>query len=320
MKELSFSYFPGCSQTGSAAEFGLSAAAVGAALGVGLHELPDWNCCGASSAHMTDDLLSVALPARNLALARSAGRDLVAVCAACYSRLRSARARLNADAGLAARLEEVLGSSPVFEGEIRHLLDVLINQVTLPGIRPWLRQGLEGLKAVPYYGCLLVRPPRDCCCDSVENPTDLDRLLGFLGVEVCRWPRKTDCCGGSLSLSRPDLVEKLVNDLFESAVEAGAGCIVTACPMCAANLEMRQKQGRLGFSLVHRIPVLYFTEILGIALGLSGTRHWLESHIINPVPLLEATGVSLDPEPRRAGAARKVPARPGRDPGGVATG
>lgn len=284
-EKLSFSYFPGCSQTGSAEEYGLSTEAVCKALGIELVELPDWSCCGASSAHMTNDLLSIALPGRDLALARQAGKDLLVVCAACYSRMSVAQRRILEDEALARKVASAIGMDPRFEGRIRHLLDVVANDLGMQDIKKWLRNDLSGLKAVPYYGCLLVRPPEVCCCDSVENPTELDRFLSALGVEVKPWSFKTDCCGGSLSLSRSDIVEKLVNNLFVRAEEAGADCIVTACPMCAANLEMRQKPGRFSFEILHRMPVLYFTEVLGLAMGLD-TEKWFKSHLIDPRPLL----------------------------------
>lgn len=287
MNRMTFSYYPGCSQSGSAEEYGDSTVAVCKALGIGIEELPDWSCCGASSAHMTNDLLSVSLPGRDLAMAKKMGRDMLVVCAACYSRMKLSQQRILSDEALAREVEAVVGEDPRFTGEIRHLLDVLVNDVGFARIKPWLRRGLGGLKAVPYYGCLLVRPPEVCFCDSVENPTDLDRFLEAIGLEVKPWSFKTDCCGGSLSLSRTDVVEKLVNKLFTRAEEAGANCIVTACPMCTANLEMRQRPGTFSFELLHRMPVLYFTELLGLAMGLEGADRWFKSHIINPMPLLE---------------------------------
>jgi heterodisulfide reductase subunit B2 len=286
MSRMSFSYYPGCSQSGSAEEFGDSTVAVCKALGIDLDELPDWSCCGASSAHMTNDLLSVSLPGRDLAMAKKIGKDMMVVCAACYSRMKVSQNRILSDEALAREVEDAVGADPRFTGNIRHLLDVIVNDVGMPEIKRWLRTDLSGLAAVPYYGCLLVRPPEVCCCDSVENPTELDTFLQALGAEVRPWSYKTDCCGGSLSLSRTDVVEKLVNKLYTRAEEAGANCIVTACPMCTANLEMRQKPGKLGFSVPHKMPVLYFTELLGLAMGLGGSDRWFKSHIIDPMPLL----------------------------------
>jgi heterodisulfide reductase subunit B len=287
MSLLSFSYYPGCSQSGSAEEYGDSTLAVCKALGIELEELPDWSCCGASSAHMTNDVLSVALPGRDLAMAKKIGKDMMVVCAACYSRMKVAQKRILEDEALAREVESAVQADPRFTGQIRHLLDVLVNDIGMPEIKRWLRTDLAGLKAVPYYGCLLVRPPEVCCCDSVENPTELDRFLAALGVEVRPWSYKTDCCGGSLSLSRTDVVEKLVNKLFTRAEEAGANCIVTACPMCTANLEMRQQPGKFSFKVLHQMPVLYFTELLGLAMGLEGADSWFKSHLINPMPLLK---------------------------------
>lgn len=290
MRSMSFSYFPGCSQSGSAEEFGLSTLAVCDALGITLEELPDWNCCGASSAHMTNELLALSLPGRNLAIAAGMDMDLITVCANCYSRMQVARQRILADESVAREVEDAVGSDPRFSGEIRHLLDVLVNDIGIPEIKKWRRVSLEGLKPVPYYGCLLVRPPEVCCLDSAEDPTELDRLLEGLGAEVRQWSFKTDCCGGSLTLSRTDVVAVLVNRLFERAEEAGANCIVTCCPMCLGNLEMRQKPGKLSFSPVHGLPVLYFTEVLALAMGLP-VEEWLKCHLIDPRPVLSEAGL-----------------------------
>lgn len=286
MSDMRFTYYPGCSQSGSAEEYGDSAEAVSRALGIELVELPDWNCCGASSAHMTNDLLSVALPGRDLATAGVAGLDIMVVCAACYSRMKVAQKRILADEALAREVESAVGGDPRYTGRIRHLLDVLVKDVGLPAIKAAVKVSLEGLKAVPYYGCLLVRPPDVCFGDSVENPTELDRLIGALGAEARPWSFKTDCCGGSLSLSRADVVQRMVDRLFVRAEEAGAECIVAACPMCVANLEMRQKPSRFSYEVPHPMPVLYFTELLALAMGLPGIEKWLEKHLIDPLPLV----------------------------------
>jgi len=286
LKRFSFSYFPGCSQRGSAEEFGLSTKAVCRALGIELEELPDWNCCGASSAHMTNDLLAVTLPGRDLALARQAGKDMLVVCVGCYSRMKVSQKRMLEDEACARKVESILGMNPRFTGKVRHLLDVMANDVGAQEIKPWLRADLSGLKAAPYYGCLLARPLEFGCCDSVENPRDLDRLLEAIGVEARPWSFKTDCCGASLSLTRSDIVSKMVNKLFIRAQEAGANCIVTACPMCMANLETRQQPAKFSFKVPHKMPVFYFTELLGLAMGLD-SDDWFKSHVISPMRLLK---------------------------------
>lgn len=293
MSEFKFSYFPGCSQSGIADEYGDSAEAVCGALGIELRELPDWSCCGASSGHMTQDILGISLPARNLAIARDAGLDVLTVCAACYSRLKSSQLRILGDEALAEKVGRVIEANPRFEGKVRHLLDIVVRDLGLERIREARKVELAGLKAVPYYGCLLVRPREVSCCDSVENPDEIDRILTALGIEVRDWSYKTDCCGGSLSLSRTDIVAELVNGLFERAEEAGANCIVTACPMCSGNLEMRQVPGRFSFKLRHRMPVFYFTELLGLAMGLPETELWLKKHLIDPMPLVKEAAINF---------------------------
>lgn len=287
MSDLSFNYFPGCSQSGSAEEFGESTLAACKALGIELNEIPDWSCCGASSAHMTNDLLAVSLPARNLAIAKATGggRDIVTVCAACYSRLKVTQNRILGDEELARKVEGVIGADPRFEGGVRHLLDVIVNDFGLRTLKDRVKRPLEGLKIAPYYGCLLVRPP-EVAFGSVENPVELDNLAKALGAEVVPWSFKTDCCGGSLSLSRADIVEKMVNGLYKRAQESGANCIASACPMCTGNLEMRQKPSRFTFEVPFKIPVIYFTELILLALDRPEVEQFLKGHLVNPLPLM----------------------------------
>jgi heterodisulfide reductase subunit B len=286
-----YSFFPGCSQLSSAEEYGVSAHEVAEALGFHLEPLKDWNCCGASSAHMTNHLLSVALPGRDLALARAVGRDLVVVCAACYHNLKSARMQILKDESLAAEVEEIAGLNPRYQGRIVHLLDVVVEGVGPGKVRERVRKPLEGLRPVSYYGCLMARPREMMEGDDPDNPRNMDELLAALGAEVKPWSYKTDCCGGSLSLTRTDVVVRLVDRLFEAAEEAGANCMVAACPMCLANLEMRQKEGKLRFNVEYDLPVFFFTELMGLALGLAGAGEWFSRHLVDPRPLLSRAGL-----------------------------
>ncbi len=286
-----YSYYPGCSQGSSAHEYGKSTLVVAGELGIELKEIPDWSCCGASSGHMTNHLLSVALPARNLAIAKREGLDITVVCAACYNRLRTAQKELLEDEELARRVEELVGGDPRFSGEILHLLDVIFDRLDLEDLKEKVTKPLERLKPVSYYGCLMARPRGMMSGDDYENPRRMDDLLQALGAEVKPWAYKTDCCGGSLSLTRTDIVVNLVNRLFEAAEEAGANCIVTACPMCLANLEMRQSEGTLRFNTVHDLPVFFFTELMALALGSPQAGEWFPRHLIDPQPLLRGAGL-----------------------------
>lgn len=275
-------YYPGCSLHATAKEYGLSTRAVCGALGIDLVEIPDWCCCGASSAHSVNRTLSIALPARNIAAAQAEGLDVVLPCAACFGNMRKADTILRENEELRHEIEELLSFHYAGNLQVLHLLDVICNGVGLEAVRGRVVRDLRGLKVAPYYGCLLVRPPEVCGFDDTENPTTLDRLLAAIGAEPVKWSYKTECCGASLALIQPEIVEKLVREITEMAVEAGASCIATACPLCSTNLESRQKIG---------LPVFFFTELMGLALGLDGCEKWFKMHLVPTEPALQALGV-----------------------------
>jgi len=263
---MRYAFYPGCAQESSAREYRLSAEVVCRELGVELEEIPRWNCCGASSGHFLNEELSLALAARNLALAERMNPDqpvsIVTICPACYLRLKTAQVRLRNSPKLRQRVEKLAGLPCEAKCEVRHLLDVLVNSVGLENIEGRIRSKLEGFKLVAYYGCYLVRPPEVAAFDDPEDPMMMDRLLRALGADVPDWGGKVNCCGGSLTLSRPDLVSKLASGLIEQALEVGAQGIVVACAMCHYNLEAGQKRRQ-------KLPIFYFTEFLSLALGLS---------------------------------------------------
>jgi len=276
---LRLSYYPGCSLHATAKEYGLSTRAVCDALGIELVEIPDWCCCGASSAHSLNRTFSIALAARNIAAAQSEGLDIVLPCAACFGNVRTADAALRQDESLRREMEELLSFR--YSGKLRvlHLLDVIRNGVGLEAVRRRVVRKLAGLKVAAYYGCLLVRPPEVCGFDDTENPTSLDSLVEAIGAEPVKWSYKTECCGASLALIQPEIVEKLVGEITEMAVEAGASCIATACPLCSTNLESRQKVG---------LPIFFFTELMGLAFDLEGCEKWLNMHLVGTEQVIEA--------------------------------
>lgn len=283
-----FSYYPGCSLHATGREYDLSTRAVFASLGIELHELEDWNCCGASSAHAVSQQLALALPARNLKLAQQAGKgDLVAPCAACYQRQRAAEQTLREDGEKRRLVEEAVDFT--FDGSVRvrSPLEVLVNETGLEETVSRVRRPLADLRLAAYYGCLLVRPPEVTGFDHHEHPSSMDRLLGALGADVREWSHGTDCCGGGLSLTARPVARRLVGRLAERAREAGAAALVTACPLCQLNIEMRQ--GGEGRS--EPMPVFYFTELMGLAFGLPEAAKWWDTHLISPVPSLRAAGL-----------------------------
>jgi len=281
---VELSYFPGCSLHSTASEYDASTRAVCEALEIDLRELEDWNCCGSTSAHSMNAELARLLPARNLEIAGRAGLDLMIPCAACYSRSKMAEMELAEAADGAGE-----GSA---NGQIRidHILDVLAEAEVLEKIRGKVTRKLEGLKAVCYYGCLTVRPPKVTGARNPENPESMDRLVELTGATAIPWSYKTDCCGASLTLTRSDVVLKLIDRLLVMAQEAGAECVVVACSMCHANLDARQKEAAAQFGRDYGIPVLYISELLGLAMEAPGSSQWWKRHLVDPAELLSSKG------------------------------
>jgi heterodisulfide reductase subunit B len=281
----SYVYYPGCSQHSTGLEYGLSTEAVFKRLGMELEELPDWNCCGASSAHALSHTLALALPARNLALAQVRGSDFVTPCAACFNRMKGADYALRTDPEARSQIEELLGFKYTGQMRIRPVMGVLYDDYGPGRIAEQVKRPLTGLKVVPYYGCLLVRPPQVVQFDDPDNPQVMSRILRSLGVQVMDWSHATDCCGAGLSLSRADLVQNMVGRLAERADEAGAEAFVTGCPLCQVNLEMRQTQS-------NKLPAFYITELVGLALGIPEAEKWWSKHLIDPRPVLHSAGLT----------------------------
>jgi heterodisulfide reductase subunit B len=281
---MKVSYYPGCSLEGTAIDYAASISAAAELLDVQLEELEDWNCCGATAAHSINHRLSLELPARNLAIAQEVGQDVVVPCALCFNRLKVAEKALLGPEG------EELGVS--FRGgfKIWDLLDYLTQEAHLRAVAGKVVRPLTGLRAVAYYGCLVARPPFITDKKDAENPQNLERLLGVLGAEPLDWSFKTDCCGAGLAVSRPDIIDTLVERLYERALRAGAECLVVSCQMCQANLDLPQQRIARKSAQDYYLPVFYFTELLGLALGHPGAAAWLDKHLVDPKPLLRKIG------------------------------
>lgn len=278
---LKYGYYPGCSLEATAKEYDDSVRTAARLLDVQLAELEDWNCCGASSGHCTSPELALALPARNLAMAEKEGLDLAVSCAACFLRFKQTNHDLRADDALRQRIETVIDAPYQAKVEVRHVLDIFAREVGLEEIERRVKKPLKGLKLAAYYGCYLVRPPEVTQFDDPENPMIMDNLLSGIGAEAVDWTHKVECCGGNLLLARVDVVVKLCNDICQAASDAGAAALVAACPLCLANLDLRQTVG---------VPIFYFSELLALALGASSreVNSWCKRHIHNPVGVLKA--------------------------------
>lgn len=277
-----YAYYPGCTLHSTAKEYDVSARLVCQSLGIELRELEDWTCCGASSAHSTSDLLSIALPARELQAAEEMGLPLAVACAMCFSRLKFAIHELNDQATLGL-VSDIIGGELRNTIEVVHLLKVLEEEKEdLPLKRP-----LTGLKVACYYGCLLVRPRDILDFDDEENPQIMDHLIEALGAQSIDWGFKTECCGASLPLTRKDIVLTLSHRILHQAKQLGADCLAVACPMCHSNLDTTQREIEAKYKDGVGLPILYFTQLVGLAMGFSPKQLLLNKHLTDPLPMLK---------------------------------
>lgn len=271
-------YFPGCSLKGSAREFDESLQAVAGKIGLELVEVQDWNCCGASSGHAADHLLSLALPARILALAEKTGaEDLLVPCSACYNRLVAAADELSHDRKLKAEVCELIEMDLQLSVRVRNIIQVLKDAMESAGFvleKPFVH------KIACYYGCLLVRPAKVVKFDRPEEPRSMDEMMQAIGAEPVDWAFKVECCGAGMTLARTELVAKLCGRILDDAERRGAEAIITACPMCHANLDMRRGDIEQAAGREFQIPILYITQAIGLALGIDERRLGLNRHMV----------------------------------------
>jgi heterodisulfide reductase subunit B2 len=266
---VKYAFFPGCSLESTAWDFDRSTRAVCRALGIELQDIPNWVCCGSTPAHASNASLAVALPALNLQKAQTLGLPVMAACASCYARLRTANHKIHNVPADRQRAERITGKPYDGQVEVHHVLDVLANHFGLDRVRAKIVRPLDGLRVACYYGCLLSRPPEIVAFDNPEHPTCMENLVAATGAEPVDWPYKTECCGASLSMTRTEVVNRLSHKLLAMARQAGAECIAVACPLCQVNLDLRQADAVKAHGELPQTPILYITQLLGLALGLS---------------------------------------------------
>ncbi len=284
---LNYSYYPGCSLHASGKEYDESTRELFKSLGIGLREVPEWLCCGATPAHNVDELLSLSLCAKNLELADGVEGDLAVACAACFSRLKTAQHKLEGNEEKKQQVEYALDAPLHLEKPVKHLLEILAKDYGLERLEEAVRKPLAGMKVACYYGCLLTRPPEVPELDCTEAPTIMERVIGAAGAEAVSWSHRLECCGANFTLSRPGVVLQLSGEILASARRAGAECIMVACPLCHANLDIRQKEIEEASGEIYNMPVFYMTQLLALAAGVSPSRLGLESMIVSPLGLLK---------------------------------
>jgi len=288
---MRYAYYPGCSLSSSGIEFHLSFQYVARSLGIELVEVKDWVCCGASSAHATSHLLSIALPVLNLSHAEKEGFDkLIAPCLACLSRFKGANIEMKNDPHLRKKIHEIFDYPYQGKVKVYHPLEVFL-ELGLDRIRARARKRLKGLRVACYYGCVLTRPPQIAQFDDVENPQSMDSIIQALGGETIDWSYKTECCGVSMTLTFSDIVLKLSNDILREAKEGGASAIIVCCPLCQANLDGRQRQIEETYQVRYGLPILYITQVMGLSFGAYPKEVGLEKLITSPKEVLGPIGL-----------------------------
>jgi len=279
---MRYSYYPGCSLHSTGIAYDKSVRATFKALGAELLEIEDWNCCGATAYMSVKETVACVVSARNLALAEKAGLDIVVPCSACFTVLNKTRSlvlempefRKNVEACL-----EEAGMSCQFDLRIRHPLEVIINDIGLEAVRERVQRKLEGLRVACYYGCQIVRPER-ALEEDTEVPMGLDDLMNAIGATAVDYPPKVRCCGGMLVATFEEVAQRLCDELYSRAREQNADCITTTCPLCQANLDMLQHGQTGNGKTAAPVPVLYFTQLMGLALGCSEREVGLQHNLV----------------------------------------
>jgi heterodisulfide reductase subunit B len=287
---VKYAYYPGCSLEVNSAAYDVSARKVARLLGVELAEIDDWNCCGATEYFSQDELVACSVVARNLALVESGVDQMVAPCAACYVNLKKTDRLMAEDAKMNAQINEALSAGGLaYQGgsvHVRHLLDVLYSDVGEEAIRAKVVRPLTGLRVAPYYGCLVVRPVEGV--DDTEHPMKMDELLTWVGAEVVDYPVKTHGCGGHMTQISENQSFELIRRLLDSAVDRQADMILCMCPMCQLNLDAYQGRVASHFRTDFNMPIVFFTQVLGLALGLEPKELGFGKEIVRAEPVLRA--------------------------------
>lgn len=289
---MNVGYYPGCSLESTAKPYDLSTRQVCEALEVGLSELPGWLCCGSSPGLKMSRLLSLSLSAKNISQAEKNGISEVLVpCPFCYRRLLSAQQELKEDGQAKILTEQAIDCEISGNLNILNLLGFFCDTVGMQAIEKKISKPLRGLKVVPFYGCYMVKPSQVTRFDDPENPTSMDRIVNALGAQVLDWDFKTECCGASLSVSKTEKVVELSGRILREALWRGADAVAVACQLCQANLDMRQDEILNPKGNEPHLPVLYFTQLMGLAFGVPAGNLGLDRHLVDALPLLKEKGL-----------------------------
>ena len=288
---MNYSYYPGCSLESTSPDFNLSTKKIIEFLDLDIDDIPDWLCCGATSLHPQDKLLSVALPALTIESANKINKDIMVQCPSCLSHLKEAKSVLDEKKELGKEVNELLERDISSNLKIRHFSEILVDEYGIDKIKEKVVKKLENFKVASYYGCVIVRPKKLMQYDDPENPTIMDKLVEATGAEAVDWPFKTKCCGASFSISRTDIVYDLTYEILRMAKNNGADLISVLCPLCHINLDLRQKAIEKRYNEKFNLPILYYTQLLGLAFGLDPKELALDRLFVSPFNILKNKGI-----------------------------
>ena len=318
---MRYGYYPGCSLSGLARPYDMSTKAIAAPLGIELEEVEDWNCCGATEYFAVNKMAAYSLVGRNLANAAAQNdfTDLVAPCSACYLNLRKTDHNMGKYPELERKVNKALEAGDLSYApgtlKVRHLLDIVVNDIGFDAISKKVTNPLSGLRIAPYYGCLIVRPELGETFDNPEFPMSLDRLMQALGAQVVDFPLKAHCCGGHMTQISSETAYELIRQLLQNAVDSQADAIVTLCPVCQLNLDAYQSNVNRHFGTDFNIPILFFTQMIGLAMGLGPKELGIGKEFVSAKAMLGKIGKEPLPAPAAPKRDSKALPMPGKEEG-----
>jgi len=299
---MKYLFYPGCSLHSTSGAYLDSLRAIEEKLAVEFEEVGDWNCCGANEYLSLHRIPSYALVARNLALAEqqvNGTRTLVAACSACYLNLAKTEKYMRTDRALDARINDALAAGGMHytpgSVQVRHILDLIYNDLGVCKLKKLVSRPLEGLKVAAYYGCMVIRPDPDKRLRDPENPTALEELIQATGAEAIDFPLRTHCCSGHMPQIDAQVSFELIRNLVAAAVKCGADLLVTTCPLCQLNIDAYQDQVNKEYGMDYQMPILFFTQLLGLAFGLDARDLGIGKEIVSAAPALAKIGVKAEP-------------------------
>ncbi len=317
---MKYGYYPGCSLEKNAFAYHQSAMAVAKPFGIEFVEVEDWNCCGATEYFSVDALPAYALVGRNLAIAANKGNEqLVAPCSACFLNLKKTDYYMGASADLNKKVNAALGAGGLSYKpgslQVRHLLDIFVNDVGYDAVAEKVTKPLYNLKIAPYYGCMITRPAKTGSFDDAEYPTTMDDLMAKLGATVVDFPMKAHCCGGHMTQISEDVALELMRQLLKNAADYEADVLVTLCPMCQFNLDAYQESVNKKYGTNFNIPILYFTQMIGLAMGMAPKELGFGKELVDAGPALAKIGAEAPPAPKKERTSKEALPMPGRKEG-----